>query len=81
MLVKAIEKYRARGGGRTLNVECNFEPSCSQYALDCLEQFNLWHSLTLIVNRLKRCNDPDLVHKKNDPIPCNSHDGRKILRS
>jgi len=81
LLVRTIEKYRSRGGGRRLNVECNFEPSCSQYALDCLERYNLWQSLSLIINRLKRCNDPDLVHKKTDHVPCNLHDRREVLKS
>ncbi len=35
---------------------CRFEPTCSQYALDCLNQKNLLRGLFLIFYRLIRCN-------------------------
>ncbi|MAD53400.1 MAG: alpha-hemolysin, partial [Idiomarinaceae bacterium] len=28
-----------------------------------------WHGIKLGVARMRRCNDPDCVHKKHDPVP------------
>jgi putative membrane protein insertion efficiency factor len=34
---------------------CRYEPSCSQYAVECLSQFNGFKALLLISKRLLRC--------------------------
>lgn len=41
--------------GRLGVARCRFLPSCSQYALDALEQTEWWWALWLIMNRLARC--------------------------
>ncbi|MBC62502.1 MAG: membrane protein insertion efficiency factor YidD [Zetaproteobacteria bacterium] len=35
---------------------CRFYPTCSRYALDCLDQYSLGHALSKIVWRILRCN-------------------------
>lgn len=37
------------GGG------CRFEPSCSDYAADCLHKHSLFNALALIAKRLLKC--------------------------
>ena len=36
--------------------KCRFEPSCSNYMLQCLEKYGLIKGLIKGINRLKRCN-------------------------
>jgi len=67
--ISLIRKYQAGGGGNRFNVDCNFEPSCSHYAVGCLQQHGFWRALTLIKSRLSRCRVPDQVHKIADPVP------------
>ncbi len=43
-------KLRQRG------IKCLFEPSCSQYAIDCLQKFDIIKAGSLIVYRLLSCN-------------------------
>jgi uncharacterized protein len=71
-LIKRIENYQNRGGGQNLNVECNFEPSCSHYAKQALIEHGMLSGLALAYKRIKRCNQPDLVNKINDPVPTKS---------
>ncbi len=68
-LIRLIRRYQAAGGGQALNVDCNFEPSCSSYAIGCLERFRLGKALRLILSRIRRCNIRDLPKKKLDPVP------------
>ena len=68
-MIWLIRRYQIGGGGLALNVDCNFEPSCSNYALECLKKFQLIRALRLIFNRISRCNERDLVEKKIDPVP------------
>ena len=69
LLIRLIRRYQAAGGGRALNVDCNFEPSCSHYAVGCLERFGLVKALGLIGSRIRRCTVRDLPKKKWDPVP------------
>ena len=39
--------------------KCRFEPSCSNYMLQCLEKYGLFKGLKKGINRLKRCNTND----------------------
>ncbi|MDE2231659.1 MAG: membrane protein insertion efficiency factor YidD [Candidatus Omnitrophica bacterium] len=34
---------------------CRFYPSCSQYAIEAIESFGVWHGMKKAVIRLLRC--------------------------
>lgn len=40
----------------SIRSKCRFEPSCSNYMLQCLEKYGLFIGLKKGINRLKRCN-------------------------
>jgi putative membrane protein insertion efficiency factor len=45
---------------------CKYEPTCSQYAVDAVEQFGVVRGLILATWRLLRCNP--LSHGGYDPV-------------
>ncbi|MBQ4634020.1 MAG: membrane protein insertion efficiency factor YidD [Bacilli bacterium] len=46
---------------------CNFTPTCSEYAIECLKNFGFFKGSFLTIKRLIRCNP---FHKLSyDPIP------------
>jgi putative membrane protein insertion efficiency factor len=50
-----------------LGPRCRFYPSCSQYALQALEEHGLWHGSWLALRRLARCHP---FHPGGyDPVP------------
>ncbi|MBI2602075.1 MAG: membrane protein insertion efficiency factor YidD [Deltaproteobacteria bacterium] len=55
MLVRMIHAYR-RFVSRLLGPRCRFYPTCSEYALICLEQDALSRALFKIFVRLLKCN-------------------------
>ena len=64
-----IDHYQSQGGGANLfNTDCNFEPTCSAYAKEAIQAKGLFLAMPYIVNRLKRCNDPDKVAREHDPF-------------
>ncbi|WP_417683225.1 membrane protein insertion efficiency factor YidD [Pseudidiomarina aquimaris] len=66
----AIRWYQRRGGSRRFfNLDCNFEPSCSEYTAQAIERHGLGQGLKLGLQRIRRCNDPDCVAKHHDPVP------------
>lgn len=66
----AIRWYQRRGGSRRFfNLECNFEPSCSEYTAQAVEYHGVATGLKLGWQRIRRCNDPDCVVKHHDPVP------------
>jgi len=46
---------------------CRFEPSCSRYAVEALEQHGAWRGLALAIRRLGRCHP--LARPGIDPVP------------
>ncbi len=46
---------------------CRFEPSCSQFALDCLKKHNLFKALYFISRRILKCHP--YGSKGYDPVP------------
>ena len=46
---------------------CNFYPTCSTYAIDCLINFSTMKAILLISKRLLKCNP--FHHLTYDPIP------------
>ncbi|MBU61960.1 MAG: alpha-hemolysin [Opitutae bacterium] len=73
LFLRLIEYYRKSSFRRRLPVECNFEPSCSAYAKEALEQYGLRKGVALAISRLCRCNEPDATEKKSDPVPEITH--------
>jgi putative component of membrane protein insertase Oxa1/YidC/SpoIIIJ protein YidD len=69
LILKLIDEYQSSGGGsRYFNTDCNFEPSCSEYARQAIKTLGLIKALPSIVARLKRCKDPDKISKDQDPF-------------
>lgn len=65
---QAIRRYQARGGGRRyFGLDCNFHQTCSEYTLRAIEDVGVRQGMRLGWSRLKRCNQPDLVRKLDDP--------------
>lgn len=75
LAVRLINWYQSRGGGnRLFAVDCNFEPGCSEYTKQAIEHYGAIKGVRLGFARIRRCNDPDLPHKIDDPVPiCDSH--------
>ncbi|WDE12181.1 membrane protein insertion efficiency factor YidD [Thalassomonas haliotis] len=69
LALAAIRRYQ-RGGGslKYFNLECNFEPSCSEYTYQAIDKYGLVKGVKLGWNRITRCNDPDCVKKHKDPL-------------
>jgi len=68
--LKAIVRYQQSGGSiKHFATSCNFTPSCSHYTYQAIENFGLLKGLYLGVGRIRRCNDPDCVVIREDPIP------------
>lgn len=45
---------------------CRYTPSCSQYAIETIEKYNIFKSLYLIIKRLIKCNP--MSKKGYDPV-------------
>lgn len=53
--------------GKTGVKFCLFEPSCSQYGLECFQKFNFFKAFYLTIYRIIRCNP---FNKGGfDPVP------------
>ena len=69
MSVRVIKKYQSMGGGdKVFAVDCNFTPSCSHYSIEALEKYGFIEGWKLSINRIRRCNQPDLVEKIVDEV-------------
>lgn len=68
--LKLIRLYQKKGGSKKiLNIDCNFEPSCSEYTYLCIDRYGFIKGWRLGLARIKRCNQPNLVEKIRDPAP------------
>ena len=68
-LLSAISWYQRRGGSKQLfNLECNFEPTCSEYTRQAIEKYGAYRGVKLGLKRIHRCSDPDCVNKIHDPL-------------
>ena len=66
---KIITYYQDKGGGAKLfNIDCNFEPTCSEYAKQAIRNIGLFAAMPHIFNRLRRCSDPDKIEREVDPF-------------
>ena len=50
-----------------LGSSCRFEPTCSRYALDALQQHGAWHGSWLSARRILRCHP--WCTGGHDPVP------------
>jgi putative component of membrane protein insertase Oxa1/YidC/SpoIIIJ protein YidD len=69
-LLARIRAYQDGGGGiDRFRVDCNFEPTCSEYARQAVLRFGVVRGLVLALGRIRRCTDRDCVHRTVDPVP------------
>jgi hypothetical protein len=70
LIINRIEQYQAKGGGEEkFRVTCNFEPSCSEYTRQAVARFGVVNGLRRGLQRIRRCNHPDLVMPIIDHLP------------
>ena len=62
-LIKLYQKHISSGTAR----HCRFTPTCSQYAVEALEEWGAFRGLFLIIYRILRCNP--LCKSGYDPVP------------
>lgn len=55
LLIFLIRFYQ-KTFSRVLPAACKYEPSCSQYAIDCLEKYGLFVGVFKAACRVLRCN-------------------------
>lgn len=58
VLIWLIRFYQRVAPDRVRN-RCRFEPSCSQYMIQCLQKYGLFRGLRRGINRLWRCKPPN----------------------
>jgi putative membrane protein insertion efficiency factor len=64
--VVAVHAYQLAIGPFTGGA-CRFEPSCSTYAIQALEEHGLWRGLGLALSRVARCHP--FARPGIDPVP------------
>ncbi|MDZ7725320.1 MAG: membrane protein insertion efficiency factor YidD [candidate division KSB1 bacterium] len=70
LCIRCIKWYqRVNKDGALFRTDCNFIPSCSDYARLCLQRFGLIKGLRLGLERISRCKDREALEKKVDPVP------------
>ncbi len=68
VIARAITRYQAGGGGRRyFAVECNFEPTCSEYTRQAVLDQGSFNGLRAGLARIRRCNQQGLKEKIDDP--------------
>lgn len=69
LIVKLIDTHQAkRAGVGVYRVECNFEPSCSEYTKQAVLHYGAIRGTVLGVRRIRRCCDRDQVGTRPDPL-------------
>lgn len=69
LFIKLIEYYQSMDKeGTIFDIECNFVPSCSEYAKLSLSKYGLFKGLYFSMIRIKKCNNKDLFEKIYDPL-------------
>ncbi len=56
-----------------LGMNCRFQPSCAEYAIEALERHGVFRGSWLAVKRIGRCHP--WGGSGYDPVPGNDHDG------
>jgi|ETNmetMinimDraft_8_1059916.scaffolds.fasta_scaffold17364_4 hypothetical protein len=70
MVLKSIRHYQQCGGSiKHFATSCNFIPTCSDYTYQAIERFGLIKGMKLVLERIHRCDEPDCVVIRDEPIP------------
>ena len=70
-----IKSYQIRGGSKIhFNIECNFDPTCSEYTYQAIERYGLFKGCLIGLKRIKKCSDPDCIEKSHDPLPSQNNE-------
>jgi putative component of membrane protein insertase Oxa1/YidC/SpoIIIJ protein YidD len=70
LVIQLIRRYQQQGGSRAyFGIECNFEPTCSEFTCQALDRYGLWRGLRISIARIRRCSDRDSLCKHHDPVP------------
>ncbi len=70
LAIRAIEAYQRAGGGKALLwVECDFNPTCSEYTRQAIERFGLIAGYRLGMDRICRCRGGVPPGSIADPVP------------
>lgn len=64
-IIKLIRQYQSATTGK--NPTCRFHPTCSNYAIQAYENYNVFYATLLTIWRVLRCNP--LSKGGYDPIP------------
>ena len=68
-IVSMIDKHQAEHAGiNAYRVECNFEPSCSEYTKQAVLHYGAVKGSLLGAKRIKRCCARDQVGTREDPL-------------
>lgn len=65
LAIKLIRAYQK--GKKGAPPRCRYSPSCSNYAIQCYENYNVFYATILSIWRILRCNP--LSKGGYDPIP------------
>lgn len=69
LVIRAIDAHQAKQAGLGIyRVECNFEPSCSEYTKQAVLRYGLIKGAVLGVKRVNRCCVRDQVGTRLDPL-------------
>ncbi|MEC8012893.1 MAG: membrane protein insertion efficiency factor YidD [Verrucomicrobiota bacterium] len=68
-VLRLIERYQRSKFRKSRFVDCNFEPSCSNFAKQAFSKHSFLFATWLSMNRILRCNSRDLCRKTIDPVP------------
>jgi putative component of membrane protein insertase Oxa1/YidC/SpoIIIJ protein YidD len=67
--LKAINWYQRKGGSRHFfGIECNFEPTCSEYTKQSIQKYGLLSGIRRGWRRICICNRSDVICKCIDPV-------------
>ena len=64
-MIKLIRKYQE--STKHTRKTCKYEPTCSNYAIDCYNNYNFFYATILTIWRILRCNP--FSKGGYDPIP------------
>ena len=68
-IVRMIDAHQAKQAGLGVyRVECNFEPSCSEYTKQAVLHYGAGKGALLGLRRIRRCCDRDQVGTRHDPL-------------
>ncbi len=68
-IVRMIDAHQAKHAGMGVyRVECNFEPSCSEYTKQAVLRYGAIRGSVLGIKRIRRCSDRDQVGTRADPL-------------